>query len=80
MHGLDLRSPAGQAALRNRILNAAASVCERGDTHDLTAASAADYDRCREQAVADASAQANVLIARADTATIAVAAAAASRP
>ena len=77
-HGLDLTSAAGQATLHRRILMAAVSVCGRDEPYNLK--SIAEYDQCREQAVADASAQARVLIARARASTMAVADLGASRP
>jgi UrcA family protein len=72
-HGLDLTTEAGQAALHRRIAIAAASVCGGYPR-------SASYDRCWADAVADASVQANVLIAKASAATLAVADAGASRP
>ena len=77
-HDLDLSSAAGRATLHRRIVMAAVSVCGRDEPH--TSKSITEYDQCREQAVADASVQARVLIARAGAAPIAVADARTSRP
>ncbi len=76
--GLDLSKSAGQATLHHRIVIAAARVCRNGDTRDFR--SIGGYDQCREQAIADAWAQAKILIARSGAATMAVADAGTSRP
>ena len=66
--GLDLGSPAGQALLQQRIERASRKVC--GLYESGAAPISAAYRECQQAAMADASAQLKVLIARAERPTL----------
>ena len=61
--GLDLASASGQAEMMNRIDRAARQVCD--ESNRVTSEERALFEECREVAVADASGQMRVLVARA---------------
>jgi UrcA family protein len=77
-YGLDLGPPAGRETLRRRIATAARLVCGQYEAADLR--EGGDYDRCRPLAIADASAQVDMLIAKAGSRTMSVADSRATRP
>lgn len=62
-HDLDLTSPAGEAALRQRIARAANTVCWQADGPTLD--EHARFDACRATAIASASPKLNAVIASA---------------
>ncbi len=62
--GIDLASEAGRAMLDRRIVHAAQDICGVSDIADLSARRA--YDQCRAEAIRNARASAQVVIARAE--------------
>ncbi len=67
-HGLDLSSPVDQALLQQRIERASRRVC--GWYEPGVSSSSNAYIECHRAAIADASAQLKVLVARATGATL----------